>query len=108
LPVGAENAARAVEAQERDSRSLLHHTRAMIALRRMHPALRHGAVTNCSARADLLVLERACEGERLRLLANFGEDTIMLDQEAAGETLCALNGAAGRSLPPYGALLVRA
>jgi alpha-glucosidase len=108
LPVGAENAARAVDAQELDSGSLLHHTRAMLALRRTHPALRHGAVTNCSARADLLVLERACEGERLRLLANFGEDTIMLDQEAAGETLCALNGAAGRSLPPYGALLVRA
>lgn len=108
LPVGAANASRAVDAQEAENASLLHFTRGMLDLRKRHPALHHGAVMRCEARGDLLVLERAADGERLRLVANFGKEPIMLDGEGAGEVLLAINGASERSLPAFAALLVQA
>lgn len=108
LPVGADNAARAVDVQEADEGSLLHHTRAMLALRKAHPALHHGSVTACMAEGDLLRLERAGDGEQVRVLANFGEESAMLDKElTAGEVLAAINGASARELPGFGALVVR-
>lgn len=108
LPVGAENAARAVDRQEGEPGSLLHHTRAMLALRKAHPALRHGAVISCEARGDALVLERAADGERLRLIANLGEEEQMLDGQGGGDIVLAINGATPQCLPPFAALLVRA
>ena len=108
LPIGAENAARAVDRQEGDPASLLHHTRAMLALRKSHPALHHGAVTRCRAAGDLLVLERQGGGEQMRVLANFGEESVMLDEiQGTGEVLAAINGASARELPAFGALVVR-
>ena len=108
LPVGPENAARAVDVQEGDEQSLLHHTRAMLALRKEHPALHHGAVTACMAEGDLLRLERAGDGERVMVLANFGEESVMLDDgQATGEVLAAINRANSRALPAFGALVVR-
>jgi alpha-glucosidase len=108
LPVGAENAARAVDRQEGDPASLLHHTRAMLALRKAHPALHHGAVSICRAAGDVLVLERAADGEQIRLLANFGEERAMLTEgQGAGEVLAAINGAGPRELPAFAALMVR-
>lgn len=108
LPIGEENAARAVDVQERDPKSLLHFTRAMLSLRREHPALHHGTVLRCEARGNLLLLEREADGERLRLLANFGKDRIMLEEPAAGDCLLAINGAENHSLPAFGALVIRA
>ena len=107
LPVGVENAARAVDAQEADAGSLLAHTRAMLALRKAHPALHHGAVALCRAAGDLLVLERECADERIRLVANFGSGELLLNSHDAGETLLAVNGATTERLPAYGALVVR-
>ena len=106
LPVGADNAARAVDVQEANTDSLLHFTRAMLALRRAHPALHHGNVTACMAAGDLLRLEREQDGERLRLLANFGEGQQMVD-DAGGEIVLAINGASAQCLPPFSAMLVR-
>jgi alpha-glucosidase len=107
LPLGEENIARAVDLQEADPGSLLHFTRALLALRRAHPALRHGGVTRCEARGDLLMLERESDGEKLRLVANFGEDRIMLEGQGEGAIVQAINGADERSLPAFGALVVR-
>jgi alpha-glucosidase len=108
LPVGAENAVRAVDRQEEDSASLLHHTRAMLDLRKAHPALHHGAVTRCSVAGDLLVLEREAAGERIRVVANFGAEKMMLDEgQGAGELLAAINGASADELPAFAALVVR-
>ena len=108
LPVGAENAARAVDRQEQDPASLLHHTRAMLALRNARPALRHGAVTGCRAVGDLLVLDRQADGETIRVLANFGEESVMLDEgQGEGEVLAAINGATARRLPGFAALMVQ-
>ena len=107
LPVGDENAARSVEAQEQDEASLLHHTKAMLALRRHHDALRQGRVTRCEARGDVLVLERACAGELVTLFANLGTQTVSLPtREASGTVLASVNDATPSALPPYAALLV--
>jgi alpha-glucosidase len=107
LPVGAENAARAVDRQEGDKDSLLNHTRAMVALRKAHPALQHGAVTTCRAKGDLLVLERDSGSEKLRVLANFSKETMMLnDGDGEGEVIAAINGARPETLPAFAALVV--
>lgn len=108
LPVGAENAARAVDTQDANAESLLSFTRAMLSLRKAHPALHHGAVTLCEVRGALLVLGREAGGERVRLFANFGEEPIMLDETAAGDIVLAINGATPRELPAFAALLVHA
>lgn len=106
LPVGAENVARAVDRQEADPASLLHHTRAMLALRKAHSALHHGDVTACTASGHMLRLERTADTERLILYANFGEQELMLNT-IEGEPILAINGAKADRLPPFAALLVR-
>lgn len=106
LPVGAENAARAVDVQEADAGSLLHHTRAMLALRRAHPALHHGRVTACIGHGDMLTLTREADGDQVRLIANFGEEELMLDT-IEGATVAAINGAGAGRLPPFAALVVK-
>ena len=70
LPFGADHAARAVDLQEADPASLLHLTRACLALRRAHPALRLGSWTLLHADAALLAFERAYGDERLLCLFN--------------------------------------
>ena len=108
LPLGEDNVTRAVASQHDDPGSLLHHTREMIAMRKAQPALTHGAVTQCEARGDLLVLERQAEGETVRLFVNLGETTCTLDgNETAGEILAAVNGAVPDELPSFAALVVK-
>jgi alpha-glucosidase len=108
LPLGEDNVTRAVETQHDDHGSLLHHTREMIAMRKAQPALTHGAVTQCEARGDLLVLERQAEGETVRLFVNLGETTCALDgDETAGEIIAAVNGATPDELPSHAALVVK-
>ncbi len=107
LPVGDANVLRAVDGQESDAASALNHTRAMIALRNTHPALRFGAVSACRAAGDLLILDREAKGERVRVLANFGKERISMEREqTAGAVLAAINGASPGELPPFGALVI--
>ena len=107
LPVGADNWTRAVDRQEADAASLLHHTRAMIALRNANPALRHGAVARCEARGNVLVLDRAAAGQRVRCLFNLGEAAQPLPEGLADGTLLAVvNGARAHMLPPHSAMVI--
>jgi len=109
LPLGDENRGRAVEAQHGDAGSLLNHTRAMLALRKAHPALQHGAVSRCEVRGQLLVLGRKSSEECVRVFANLGSDPSALESgEAEGAVLAAINGASAQELPPYAALVVQA
>lgn len=108
LPVGAENAARAVDVQTADPDSLLNLTRSLLALRKAHPALHHGTVSRCETQGQLLVLERQAAGERLRVVANFGDEEMMLNAESAGEAILAINGATHQHLPGFAALVSRA
>ncbi|WP_423142387.1 alpha-amylase family glycosyl hydrolase [Parablastomonas sp. CN1-191] len=107
LPVGPENAARAADIQAADPNSLLNHTRGVLALRKAHPALHHGAVRGCRADGDLLVLDREGDGERVRLIANLGSGIVSLGADVASGTLLAsVNGASTEVLPPFAALVI--
>ena len=59
LPVDPAHAALAVDIQEADADSMLHHTRALLRLRREHPALRVGTCEVLHAQGDVLVLRRS-------------------------------------------------
>jgi alpha-glucosidase len=106
LPFGPDHDALAVDRQEADAASLLHLTRALVALRRRHPALRLGSFTPVRADDRLLVFRREYDGERLLCRFNF-TDTPMDTPTApgpGGTLVFAVNGADGtRSLPPFAA-----
>jgi alpha-glucosidase len=70
LPFGADHAALSVDAQVADQRSLLHHTRAVLALRNAHPALRWGSLDIVEASEAMLVFDRLREDSRLRCTFN--------------------------------------
>ncbi|MEE4539781.1 MAG: alpha-amylase family glycosyl hydrolase, partial [Erythrobacter sp.] len=109
LPLGDDNRARSVEVQEKDAGSLLNHTRAMLALRKAHPALRQGAITRCEARGDLLILQRTLDEERVTAFINLGAESCALEAgEAAGRVLASTNEASQTHLPPYAAVVISA
>ncbi|MBO6766846.1 MAG: DUF3459 domain-containing protein [Erythrobacter sp.] len=107
LPVGEENASRSVEAQEADDESLLHHTRAMLALRRANPALHHGAVVRCETVGDLFVIERRAGTQSIRCLFNFGSFAVAPPSDlSSGTVVASTNGATAASLPPLSAMVI--
>lgn len=93
LPVDPAHAALAVDIQEAEADSMLHHTRALLRLRREHPALRVGACEVLHAQGDVLVLRRSERaGER--------------EGEGGGAVLAVFNlGADAAALPPLLPLL---
>lgn len=105
LPFGAENTARAVDLQNADPDSLLAHSRAVLALRKAHPALHHGAVTACETDGNLLSFGRSADGDAVLCLFNLGAGTIELDG-IDSRVLAAVNGATPDRLPPFGALML--
>ncbi|MWV26454.1 alpha-glucosidase [Aurantiacibacter rhizosphaerae] len=108
LPVGEENRARAVATQNADPESLLNHTRAMIALRNAHPALRQGDVSKCEVRDNLLLLERRSDKQTIRAVLNLGDTETQLGAtDAQGTVLATINGASPASLPPFAAIVVQ-
>ena len=107
LPVGEENAHRAVASQEDDPDSLLNHTRAMIALRKAHPALRHGCVTACREEGGVFLLERQAGGETLRCLFNLGSEARAVPSGYSGTIVTAVNDATSETLPPLSALVIQ-
>lgn len=72
LPADPAHAPLAVDAQEADRGSLLHHTRALIALRRAHPALRHGSCTVLSSEGEVLALRRGEGASAVWAVVNLG------------------------------------
>ncbi|MEX0342067.1 MAG: alpha-amylase family glycosyl hydrolase [Erythrobacter sp.] len=107
LPVGDDNAARSVEVQEADEASLLHHTRAMLALRRDNPALHHGAVARCESVGDLFVIERSAERQSVRCLFNLGSSAVVPPRELSlGAAIASTNGATAANLPPLSAMVI--
>ncbi len=107
LPVGEDNAAKSVVAQDEDENSLLNHTRAMLALRNANPALHHGSVKQCETNGDLFVMERLADGQHIRCLFNLGSKPVSVPQDLArGSVLAAVNSATPDELPPYGAMVI--
>jgi alpha-glucosidase len=70
LPVPAEHAVRAVDAQEALSDSVLHHYRATLAFRKSHAALLDGDMTFLETNQDLLAFIREKGGEKLLFVYN--------------------------------------
>ncbi|MEW4448967.1 alpha-amylase family glycosyl hydrolase [Qipengyuania sp. JC766] len=107
LPLGAENLARSVDLQDADPASLLAHTRAMLALRDAHPALRVGRVVECRADNAILRLTREADGERISAIFNLSGSPHEPGTHYEGTLLCAVNDASPQRLGPYAALLVQ-
>jgi alpha-glucosidase len=80
LPCDPVHAARAVDVQEADPRSLLQRTRELIRLRREQPALRHGSSRVRHAEGEVLALQR---GDVLALF-NLGTAPAQLPLAAIG------------------------
>ncbi|HEX7876951.1 MAG TPA: alpha-amylase family glycosyl hydrolase [Sphingobium sp.] len=109
LPLGEENIARAVDAQEADPDSLLNFTRAMLALRRANPALRHGRLELLLVDESRLVFRRIAGDQSLLCAFNLSTVAVEWPENIAkdGDILSAINGADTGKLPPFGALLIR-
>ena len=108
LPLGEENLGRAVNAQEADPDSLLNFTRAMLALRKANPALRHGALALLLADEARLVFRRVADGQALICVFNLSAQAVEWPEgvAVAGNVLAAVNGADIGKLPPFGAILI--
>ena len=107
LPLSAGNVARAVNAQDGDPAALLTHTRAMIALRRTHPALRIGAVEALRTGGDVLSFTRRLGNEAIHCAFNIGRGNHT-HKAPPGDMILAINGADARHLPAWGAVFVKA
>jgi alpha-glucosidase len=107
LPVGAANAARAVDVQARDDRSMLALTRRLIALRNANQALRSGGVTVIEAAHDILAFERSAPEQQLLCLFNFSAEVRHWEpaQRDRWRVIDHVNDANGWTLPPFGALI---
>ena len=101
LPLSPGNIARAVSAQVGDPATLLAHTRAMLALRRAHPALRLGTVEALTVAGDVLTFTRRVADEAIACAFNIGRHRHAL-AAPEGPPLLALNGADAHHLPAWG------
>ncbi|MES2174332.1 MAG: alpha-amylase family glycosyl hydrolase [Pseudomonadota bacterium] len=108
LPHGADHLTLAVDAQEADPASLLHHTRAMLALRKANPALRHGSLEILIADDQRLLFRRTAYGQSLLCLFNLSAELAAWPEAIAptNKLLSAVNGATPGTLPPFGALII--
>jgi glycosidase len=86
---------------------MLHFTRAWLAFRKRHPALKDGEIRFIDLGGEVLGFERTRGGEILRLIFNLGEADATLDVGAEWEAAFALDVERPDEqtrLPPGGAL----
>ncbi|MCX8996632.1 alpha-glucosidase family protein [Rhizobiaceae bacterium BDR2-2] len=74
LPVPYEHAVLAVDAQEADPHSVLHHYRAALAFRKAHGVLRDGSITFLDAPEGVLAFVRENDTEKLLFVFNLGRE----------------------------------
>ena len=107
LPVDARHLPLAIDLQASDSKSPLHFTRKPIALRRVIPALRHGAFAVSVATRSLLAFERSDGNARDICVFNFGDRPVSLEDSSLVEVLLTADsdGRDTSSLPPMNGLI---
>jgi alpha-glucosidase len=107
LPLGTENAERAVDRQENDPASLLHVTRRLLAFRNANEALLAGTANVLVADENLLVLERISENQHLVCVSNFGDVPIEWRpaQPDRWRVVEAVNGGEAWTVPAYSGLI---
>ncbi len=104
LPLGDENRAKAVAAQERDPGSLLAFTREMLALRKSEPALRSGGFELLHADEQVLAFRRFAKGPSVVCLFNLSAEEVAVPSGiTGGHDLVIQNVAAAGKLLPFGA-----
>jgi len=111
LPVPPAHQALAVDRQDGDPGSVLHACRELLALRKSHPALRHGTLMLQETGGSLIAFERRHESERLHCAFNLSAEPLEL-AVPAGERLPVSGFApqiAGSNLrlPGYGVVFTR-
>jgi alpha-glucosidase len=72
LPVSPDHLGKAATASSANPQSMLSHYRRLLAFRRAHPALRHGAIALVDAPPDVLAHIRTHEEERILCVFNLG------------------------------------
>ena len=108
LPVDPVHVAMNVADQARDPGSVLNWTRAVIALRRVHRALRDGAIRLIDSDPGLLVFVRG-EGEgALLCVFNLGDEALDAPMIVSGPVVIAVGSAPdGHSISPRSGLVIR-
>ena len=109
LPVPADHLTRAVDQQERQNDSVLHHYRSTLAFRRQHPALQKGSIETFDAPKDVLMFTREGKGERLLCVYNMSASAItvplpagMVPRNLGAPGVVAEPVAGSLGLPPFG------
>ena len=103
LPVGKNHVELAVDRQDQSPSSLLQFTRDCLRLRRTRPALHHGSIQVTRADEQILVFERAAEGERLRCTFNLSARPAAFD--LSGKKIVATGDLDGGMLGAYSAVI---
>ena len=115
LPVPDSHRARAADVQNGEGTSVLAAYRAMLAVRRQHPALIRGSIRFLDAEGDVLAFIRESDGERLLCVFNFADEPAnwSAPQSIGAVQSIDIGGAGaavhedGLSLPPLGWVLCR-
>ena len=116
LPVAESHRALAVDRQEADAGSLLHHYRRLLAWRRTQPALIHGAMDLLPVHEQVLAYVRSHDGRRVLCAFNVSERAASLALPASTGVASALadSGATGATVrgstiefAPWGVLFAR-
>ncbi|MFB9983388.1 alpha-glucosidase family protein [Mesorhizobium kowhaii] len=111
LPIPASHRARAVDVQNADTASVLASYRAMLALRRGHPALVGGSIRFLDAEGEILAFTREDGGEKLLCVFNFAEVPANWPLPTDTGAVVAIDGGSGVfeesqiSLPALGCFL---
>ena len=103
LPAGESHRFLAVDVQETDKASMLAFTRGCLRLRRVHHALREGAMRVLEAGEQLLVFDRSNAGQHLRCTFNLSDRPASF--AAAGRTILSSGDVGDAGLGPYGAVI---
>ena len=93
LPLDARHLEMNVAQQENDADSMLRFTRALIALRKSHPALAQGSIAWTDAPEDVLAFRRRHEGHELVCLFNLGNAASSFAPGTEGKLVLAGNAA---------------
>lgn len=97
-----------VESAMADEESILHFYKKLIALRNGSETLKYGDFTLLlPEHPQLFIYSRTLSDEKITVCCNLGDSTIEIPQICSGETLLTI-AADGQSLPPYGAVVIKA
>lgn len=116
LPLAESHRTLAVDRQEADPRSLLHHYRRLLRWRKGQPALIHGEIELLPEHAQVLAFVRSHRGERMLCAFNLSQSAAQLELRAGDAVDQCLDDSGARGaivadrvvrFEPFGALIAR-